>query len=121
MPRAGMEPPEADWFFGIVVMDAGEDEARALATEPDGARRFIIDAAEIESPAQTGEGTLELLGTTARWYGIRGVADDVGLRDFVVARVPHGPGWLVAVAVTRPHDEARLDVLVQMLGLARRR
>jgi hypothetical protein len=104
-----------------VIMDAGDDEARALAAEPDGARRFIIDAAEIESPAHTGEGTFELLGTTARWYGIRGVADDVGLRDFVVARVPHGPGWLVAVAVSQPRDQARLDDLVRMLGLVRRR
>ena len=106
-------------MLAVGIIELRDHDGALLAMEPDGARRWALDEIEIESPSALGEGITTLFGTPARWYALRGVADELGPRDIVVARVQHGPVWIVAVAATRPGQRARLDALLSLFELAR--
>ena len=119
LPGAGATPETADWLLAIGRIEEGDSNAELLAIEPDGARRFLVEDAEIEGVRSLGEGTMSLLGTPTRWYSLRGVADELGARDVTIARIRAPGGWLIAVAATRWSDPARLEQLWRLVSMAR--
>lgn len=121
LPGPGMTPETADWMLAVGHVERDHAHADLLAIEPDGARRFLVEEAEVRGAQPIGEGGLVLLEHPTRWYAVRGVADELGARDLAIARIPVADGWLVFVAGTRQQDQARLDALLRLLPMIRAR
>lgn len=122
-PLGASDPLHAAWFVAFLFPreSASGDEA-LLALEPDGARRFVLEGAELTGVIELPERRVVFLGAPATVYTLRGRSDELGGEERIISatRVRLRGGIAAGIVVTRT-DTPDADALHHVLELARPR